>query len=256
MWRGLGLHHVLAPLFLAFLILYLFITFVPLPDASKTGLFLKLALGTLALGLFPAFLIRKQLYPRLWISWREIDWNLALLAVVGGAAIMFAVKYSAVVLGMAATGPDAPRFLNYYGSFSLTSYEWYAMMLLITCYVYAEEVYFRGLVHPYLRGWLGIGATLVIGTIFFAYSHLIFFAPFLAMLAILSIAATFMLEKTGTLFYGFLLHASLDIMSVVFLTKEWIPHLPPVAPSLYVLLMVLVLIACLRYVQRRLRHVS
>jgi len=208
---GIRLHTVLLPMFLAYGAT-LFIIIGAGADQSKSVLIGKLLLGCLLLGAYPAYLLRNS--PTRFVPAGGMRWDMVAFAMAAGALLLFGLKYAVQLLQV----PDPPRLLSYFGRFDPQSPEFFVILLLVIGYVIAEEIYFRGVLYPYLKPRLGTAAAATLASFLFSIAHLIFFVPYLVTLAALSLLSIFLFERTGTLFYGIVTHGTLNVLSLILLS--------------------------------------
>jgi len=78
-----------------------------------------------------------------------------------------------------------------------------------------DEFLFRGVIYQYVRERFGVIAGALITAAAFAVSHLNFYLPLIVLLVVLSLMASSLLEKTKAYLYGYIIHATLDIVALL-----------------------------------------
>jgi membrane protease YdiL (CAAX protease family) len=217
---ALNLVRVLVPLWLFYALLYAFLVQPFFAEATHGFLIWgKLILPPLVLGIVSyAVYMRTQpaSVPRLWISPSQVEWPAVVFAIACGIWLSF-LPYAATrylhVLG--ATAP-----MLYYGTWSLYDPLFLLANLLLLGSNFAEELYFRGLLFPYLKGKTNILFANILVALIFTIAH---FPPTISIVVVLialALVAALLVQVYDTLFYAFIAHSILNLVSFLTVTTQ------------------------------------
>jgi len=230
MQKPVQLYEVIAPVFLLFLALYS--STIMFDIETKNVLLLKLAVGALILGAYPAYRMLSLQSPRPFITFSSAQWSLIGFCIFTGIWMYFLVVFSRLHI-FHITDFQSP--LLRYGVFEILSFEFMATQLMLLLYVFGEEAYFRGFLYPYIKNYTNAHISAAVCTALFAFLHLIFLPSHILLFVVLSLFSTYLTETTGTIFYGFVAHASLDATAVVFITSSMMSSPIPLIETFIVL---------------------
>jgi len=153
--------------------------------------------------------------------------NLALAFVIGGAVLAIAVEGMARLLPIPKSLPMDTYFKDASSAYLMAAFG-------ITLAPLLEEIFFRGLLYPLLRRWLGLVAGVILTGVAFAAIHGAqlgyAWAPVFSIF-IVGIVFTIVREKTGSVASSFLMHCgyNLALFSALWIGSDHFRHLEKVA---------------------------
>ena len=157
--------------------------------------------------------------PRLWLPFAQMQWQVLTFALVCG--VWLALVPHAVVMYLHAPGHTPPML--YYGPWSVYDPLFLIANLFLLGSNYAEELFFRGLLYPYLRGKSGVIVANLITVVVFTVAHFPTTIDLVAVLIGLSLVMSFLVQRYDTLFYAFVAHSALNLTSFLLVTNELRP---------------------------------
>jgi membrane protease YdiL (CAAX protease family) len=205
---------ILLPLLVLYGVSYWLISQKVLPPTDQTLLFIKLLLGLVILTVPSLYILKRKSAYAVTLLPARTNWYIAGFAALLGFFLFY------LLISIKLAFPNAfPAFLSYYGFFNPHGPLFFPLLLVITGYVMAEELFFRGVVYQYMRDKFGIRTGSLLAAVAFAAAHLNFYWPFMLYLAALSLVTIFLLERTNTFFYGFVVHAALDVLGFLLVSS-------------------------------------
>lgn len=212
----LNVRDILFPLLFIYVSVYILLQQDIIESTSKIILIIKLALGSIILGGYPLYIIKKhKLDKKLFgLIFPKFNTHLLILSILFGSFLYYFYLY---MYNEIFNILDIARFA-YFAPFNYLELSFFIIVLLIPLVSLAEEIFFRGFLYTYLKSKMNKMMAFLIAVIAFTIAHLSLEIPLIITLILLSIFSLLLFEKTKTLFYGFIAHAVLNTIAVLGLT--------------------------------------
>ena len=239
---------ILVPLFFLYIGSLFFILQDFFPANSEIILIFKLLTGTVILGGFSLWITRKCNISNEFFFPTKIRWGAVTFSLVSALFMVYSYLF---LRDYVFTTHDYLPGIDFYGHHEHLSASFFILILCTLFYVFSEEVFFRGIVYRYAKNIFNkhLVAATIFATLVFVLVHLDPAPPLVFILTMMPVINIFFLEKTGTLFYGFLTHAFLNLTAILIFTDLG-DYIVKDVPSRFVFFMILVLGSVFVYLAR------
>jgi uncharacterized protein len=180
------------------------------------GIYLVVALAVVV----QTIVVRRARWADLGLRWPPMGWLLAIPAIFGAQIIGLALINLAVaallgVFGVSFENPQVGALIGE-GTQSLSPRDLVVLLALVAVAApIAEELFFRGMLHPLLRQRLRLPVALLCNGALFAVAH--FIPLLLPALLYVGVVLTFVRERSGSLIPSIILHALQNGSAVILL---------------------------------------
>jgi|GEM_PF-6021962 membrane protease YdiL (CAAX protease family) len=154
--------------------------------------------------------------PRLWISSQQLEWRVLLFSIIGALCLSYLPYVVVVTFGL----PQHPPPILAYGWWSVYDPLFYLGNLLILASNYIEELYFRGVLYAFLKSRTGAGIATLFTVCAFTLAHLPQYIDIGVLLIALSLFSSFLVQKYNTIFYAFIVHTLINLISYISVTRQ------------------------------------